>query len=154
MCNRNDSVENADAGATATENPSRNLQIGVWAGDDGNNPDLDVKWGPNTFGSDLLYHTQTERKAFAAYTQAVWEINDQFALTMGLRYARTSCLLKKILFRYTESDLGGIDCVWGGAFGISVANGGFVQTAEAAAAGNPFGLELNEFGQPTPTPSR
>ena len=31
-CNRNDSVENADAGATAAENPSRNLQIGVWAG--------------------------------------------------------------------------------------------------------------------------
>ena len=150
-CNRNDSVENADAGATATENPSRNLQIGVWAGDDGSNPDLDVQWGPNTLGSDLLYHTQTKREAFAAYTQAVWEINEQFALTMGLRYAEDELVAEENLFRYTESDLGGLIAFWGGAFGISLANGGFVQTAEAAAAGNPFGLELNEFGQPTPT---
>ena len=151
-CNRNDSVENADAGATALEDPSRNLQVGLWAGDDGSNPDLDVQWGPNTLGSDLLYHTQTKREAFAAYTQAVWDISDKFALTMGLRYAEDELIAEENLFRYTESDLGGLIAFWGGAFGISVANGGFVQTDEAAAAGNPFGLVLNEYGQPTPTP--
>ena len=151
-CNRNDSVENADAGATATENPSRNLQIGAWAGDDGSNPDLDVKWGPNTLGSDLLYHTQTKREAFAAYTQAVWDISDKFALTMGLRYAEDELIAEENLFRYTESDLGGLIAFWGGTFGISLANGGFVQSAEAAEAGSPFGLVLNEYGQPSPTP--
>ena len=48
---------------------SRCLQPSVvsMAGDPGTDPDLDVKWGPNTLGSDLLYHTQTKRKAFAAY---------------------------------------------------------------------------------------
>ena len=110
----------------------------MWAGDDSGNPDLDVKWGPNTLGSDLLYHTQTEREAFAAYTQAVWEINDQFALTMGLRYAKDELTAEENLFRYTESDLGGLIAFWGGAFGISLSNGCFVQTAEAAAAGNPL----------------
>ena len=131
-CNRNDSVENADAGATATENPSRNLQIGLWTGDNGTNPDLDVKWGPNTLGSDLLYHTQTQREAFAAYTQAVWQINDQFALTMGLRYAEDTLVAEENLFRYTESNLSGLINFWGGPAGISLANGGFVLDANGA----------------------
>ena len=71
---------------------------------------------------------------------------------MGLRYAEDELIAEENLFRYTESDLGGLIAFWGGAFGISVANGGFVQSAEAAEAGNPFGLVLNEYGQPTPTP--
>ncbi len=150
-CNRNDSVANADAGATALENPSRNLMIGLWTGDDGTNPDLDVQWGPNTVGSDLLYGTQTDRKAFAAYTQGVWQINDEFALTVGLRYAKDELVAEENLWRYTESDLGGLIAFWGGAFGISLANGGFEQSAEAAAAGSPFGLILDQYGQPTPT---
>jgi len=131
-CNRNDSVENADAGATATENPSRNLQIGLWTGDNGTNPDMDVKWGPNTLGSDLLYHTQTQREAFAAYTQAVWQINDQFALTMGLRYAEDTLVAEENLFRYTESNLSGLINFWGGPAGISLANGGFELDANGA----------------------
>ena len=150
-CNSNDSVANADAGATATENPSRNLMIGLWTGDDGTNPDLDVQWGPNSVGSDLLYHTQTNRKAFAAYTQGVWQVNDKVAVTAGIRYAKDELVAEENLWRYTESDLGGLIGFWGGAFGISLANGGFEQTAEAAAAGRPFGLVLDEYGQPTPT---
>jgi len=150
-CNRNDSVANADAGATALENPSRNLIIGLWTGDDGTNPDLDVQWGPNTVGSDLLYHTTTERKAFAAYTQGVWQVNDKIAVTAGIRYAKDELVAEENLWRYTESDLGGLIAFWGGAFGISVANGGFEQSAEAAAAGSPFGLILDQYGQPTPT---
>ena len=139
-CNSNDSVANADAGATATENPSRNLMIGLWTGDDGTNPDLDVQWGPNSVGSDLLYHTQTNRKAFAAYTQGVWQVNDKVAVTAGIRYAKDELVAEENLWRYTESDLGGLIGFWGGAFGISLANGGFEQTAEAAAAGSPFRL--------------
>ena len=150
-CNPNDSVENADAGATATENPSRNLVIGLWNGDDGTNPDKDVRWGPNSIGSDLLYHTRTERKAFAAYTQGVWQVSEKVAVTAGLRYAKDELVAQENLFRYTESDLSGLIGFWGGAFGISLANGGFEQSAEAAAAGSPFGLILDQYGQPTPT---
>ena len=150
-CNPNDSVANADAGATATENPSRNLVIGLWNGDDGTNPDKDVRWGPNSIGSDLLYHTRTERKAFAAYTQGVWQVSEKVAITAGVRYAKDELVAQENLFRYTESDLGGLIGFWGGAFGISLANGGFEQSAEAAAAGSPFGLILDQYGQPTPT---
>ena len=150
-CNPNDSVANADAGATATENPSRNLVIGLWNGDDGSNPDKDVRWGPNSIGSDLLYHTRTEREAFAAYTQGVWQVSEKVAVTAGIRYAKDELVAQENLFRYTESDLGGLIAFWGGAFGISLANGGFEQSAEAAAAGAPFGLILDQFGQPTPT---
>ena len=67
-CNSNDSVANA---MPVQRNGKSKLEICDWSvdGDDGTNPDLDVQWGPNTVGSDLLYHTQTSRKAFAAYTQ-------------------------------------------------------------------------------------
>ena len=34
-------------------------------------------------------------EAFAAYTQAVWDISDKFALTMGLRYAEDELIGKK-----------------------------------------------------------
>ena len=77
-CNRNDGLSDPDA---------FNIQLSNWYGDDGTNPNLDVQWGPNTRGSDLLYHTQTVREAFAVYTQGVWQINDKFALTAGIRYA-------------------------------------------------------------------
>ena len=64
---------------------------------------LDVQNGPNTRGSDLLYHTQTvKREAFAAYTQAVWDINDKFTLTAGIRYAYDEITAEENLFRYTE----------------------------------------------------
>ena len=48
-----------------------NLYVSQWYGDDGTNRELDVIHGPRTVGSDLLYATQTQRNAFAAYT--VWD---------------------------------------------------------------------------------
>jgi hypothetical protein len=58
----------------ASQNPSpnqnNNLHIGAWWGDNGTNGDLDVAHGPNTLGSDLLYHTQTERDASVCERQA------------------------------------------------------------------------------------
>ncbi len=109
-CQRNGSVGVTDP---ALENPSRNLLSAVWLGDNGTNPDLDVQWGPNTLGSDVLYHTQTQREAFAAYSQGVWQINDQFALTVGLRYASDKVLAEENLFRYAESDISGLNSVLG-----------------------------------------
>ena len=116
-CQRNGSIGVTDP---ALENPSRNLLSAVWLGDNGTNPDLDVQWGPNTLGSDVLYHTQTEREAFAAYSQGVWQINDQFALTVGLRYASDKVLAEENLFRYTESVISGLIPFWGGVFPFSL----------------------------------
>jgi len=102
-CQRNYAVTASNAVLALTAGGrSDNLQITPWYGDDGTNPDLDVQNGPNTRGSDLLYHTQTIREAFAAYTQAVWDINDKFTLTVGIRYAEDDVTAEENLFRYTE----------------------------------------------------
>ncbi|MDA1370044.1 MAG: TonB-dependent receptor [Proteobacteria bacterium] len=122
----------------AVQNPTRannNLYISSWQGDNGTLSDLDVSHGPNTVATDLLYHTQTKREAYAAYTQAVWDINDVFTLTMGIRYASDEVTAEENLFRYTE---GGGAAFAGGAFGLSLAtynkiNGGLV--ADTAAPG-------------------
>ncbi|MFZ8973795.1 MAG: TonB-dependent receptor domain-containing protein, partial [Pseudomonadales bacterium] len=147
-CQRNGSIGVTDL---ALENASRNLLSAVWLGDNGTNPDLDVQWGPNTLGSDVLYHTQTQREAFAAYTQGVWQINDQFALTVGLRYASDKVLAEENLFRYAESTISGLIPLWGGVFGINAVNGGFVTDPALISESNPLGHVFDEYGQPTPT---
>ncbi len=81
-----------------------NLYLSQWGGDDGTDPNLDVIHGPRTVGSDLLYATQTERKAFAAYTQGVWDFAEDLTLTIGVRYAFDEVDAEENLWRYTESD--------------------------------------------------
>jgi len=133
-CERNYAVDNSNAVLTllAPGQRSDNLQLSPWQGDDGTNPDLDVEHGPNTRASDLLYHTQTKRDAFAAYTQGVWDINDMFTLTVGLRYAKDEITAEENLWRYTESDLSGAIAFAGGVIGINKANGGYLTDAAGA----------------------
>ena len=69
--------------------------VGSWLGDPGG---TQINHGPSTPGSDLLYATKTERKAFAAYTQWAWDINEDFTLTTGPGYA--SGEYDPNLFRY------------------------------------------------------
>ena len=124
-----------------------NLQLSPWLGDPGTHPDLDVQWGPNTLGSDLLYHTQTQREAFAAYSQGVWQINDKFALTMGLRYARDELIAEENLWRYSET--GGdsfIPAIFGSLAVMNMANGGFETDASLVSDANPFGVIFDELG--------
>ena len=138
----------------ASDNPApadnNNLHIGVWGGDDGTNPDLDVQHGINSQGSDLLYHTQTVRKAFAAYTQGVWDINDVFTLTVGIRYAEDEIDAEENLFRYAE-----VAPAFLPAFGLTLADynrangalvsdgaGGEVGTARAVNGGFPVALSV------------
>jgi outer membrane receptor protein involved in Fe transport len=107
---------------------NNNLHIAQWYGDDGTNPDLNVTHGIVSQGSDLLYHTQTEKKAFSAYTQGVWDINDKFTLTLGVRYAEDEITAEENLFRYSEVAGGFLDS---GALGLDLAvynllNGGIV----------------------------
>ena len=74
--------------------------VGSWLGDPGG---TQINHGPSTPGSDLLYATKTERKACAVYTQWAWDINEDFTLTTGLRYASDEVTAEENLFRYTES---------------------------------------------------
>ena len=117
----------------ASNNPrpseNNNLHLGVWGGDDGTNPDLDVAHGINSVGSDLLYHTQTDRKAFAAYTQGVWDINESFTLTVGIRYAEDEVDAEENLFRYDEIAPGFLPAFGLSIFSYNQINGGVVPDA-------------------------
>ncbi len=121
-CERNFAVENSPAINGVANN---NLQLSIWGGDDGSNDDLNVHHGPRTSATDLLYHTRTERKAFAAYTQGVWDISEAFTLTAGIRYAEDELKAEENLFRYTQALLAAVPIST-----INLANGGLVANAD------------------------
>ena len=127
-CERNYAVDNTaeDLGTGFVPGATRNdnLQVSNWMGDDGNNDALNVIHGPNTVGTDLLYATKTERDAFAFYTQGVWDINEAFTLTLGIRYAEDEVTAEENLFRYTESLLGAVPPSFVST--INLATGGIV----------------------------
>ena len=125
-CERNFAIANPAASGVA----NNNLYISSWHGDDGSLPDLNVSHGPATLGSDLLYHTQTKRDAFAAYTQGVWDINHIFTLTFGIRYASDKVVAEENLFRYTEAGPG-FFAFTGGVVGYNLLNGGLVADTTA-----------------------
>ena len=50
-----------------------------------------------------MYHTTTKRDAFAAYTQGVWNMSEDFTLTAGIRYATDEIFGEENLWRYTEA---------------------------------------------------
>lgn len=152
-CQRNFAVENTnEALEAAGEGRNDNLQTSAWMGDDGSDPRLDVINGPDTAASDLLYATKTERDAFAAYTQAVWDINSRFTLTLGLRYAEDEVKAEENLFRYSETgaEPGGFLALYGGLAAVNLVNGGLVQDADgnfvatpkATNGGIPFALSV------------
>jgi len=63
-----------------------------------------VEHGPDTNGTERLVSSQTKRDAFAAYTQGVWDINEKFTLTAGIRYASDKIYGEEVLARYAESN--------------------------------------------------
>ncbi len=132
-------------------NGGNNLQTSAWYGDDGSNPDLNVKNGPATIATDLLYATQTQREAFAAYTQGVWTINDTFALTLGIRYAEDQVIAEENLFRYSETGGDSFLALYGGLAVVNRINGGLVDdgngnlivpTEKVTNGGIPFALSV------------
>jgi outer membrane receptor protein involved in Fe transport len=129
-------------GAGAVRN--NNLYLSQWYGDDGTNSELDVINGINSIGSDLLYATQTQREAFAAYTQAVWDFADNLTLTVGVRYAWDEVLAEENLYRYSETGGDGFVGLYGGLVGLNSVNGGFELDANGDVA-------LDEWGQPIGT---
>ena len=127
----------------AARNPApaqnNNLHIGVWGGDNNQNQDLNVSHGIQSLGSDLLYHTQTQREAFAMYTQGVWDINEKFTLTLGGRYAEDELYGEENLFRYTELAPGFLPAFGINLFTYNLLNGGVV--ADPTAPGGFRGTE-------------
>ncbi|NOX50014.1 MAG: TonB-dependent receptor [Gammaproteobacteria bacterium] len=130
----------SDNPAPATNN---NLHIGLWRGDNGTNADLNVSHGINSLGSDLLYHTQTKRDAFAAYTQGVWDINEDFTLTFGVRYAVDEVYAEENLFRYSEVAPGVLGLFGLTLFDYNLANGGLVVDATAPGGYRGTALAVN-----------
>lgn len=100
------------------------VRTSAWLGDDGSSRQLDVIHGPRTVGTDLLYTTITEREAFAAYTQGVWDINQLFTLTLGIRYGEDKLDAEENLFYYEETSA--VNALYGGLWAINAVNGGLV----------------------------
>lgn len=75
--------------------------FGVWNGDKGDR----IQHGPSTIGTNLEYQTRSERYAYAAYGQAVYDFNEHFALTVGLRWARDSLSGAEDVFYYNEESI-------------------------------------------------
>jgi outer membrane receptor protein involved in Fe transport len=150
-CARNFAVENPNS-EILPDNRNDNLVTGLWQGDQGTDPDLDVDHGPNTLGSDLLYATKTERDAFAFYTQGVWDIDADFSLTLGVRYAEDEVKAEENLYRYSETGgaPGDFLDLYGGLAVVNLVNGGLIDngdgtfsaTRKATNGGVPFGLSV------------
>ncbi|MBM4206312.1 MAG: TonB-dependent receptor [Gammaproteobacteria bacterium] len=75
--------------------------FGSWKGDKGDR----IQHGPSTIGTNLEYQTRSERYAYAAYGQAVYDFNEHFALTVGLRWARDSLSGAEDVFYYNEESI-------------------------------------------------
>lgn len=77
--------------------------FGQWTGDTGG---TNVAHGPDTAATSSEYQTRSEREAFAAYTQGVYTFNEQFALTLGVRWSRDQLDGEENYFSYTEATRG------------------------------------------------
>lgn len=95
-------VNSAKSAAQAAGAPEGAFTIvtGPWLGDASLGS---IPHGIVTLGSDLHSTNKTEREAFAAYTQGVWDIDEAFTLTVGVRYAYDDVQGEENLARYTES---------------------------------------------------
>ncbi len=158
-CNRNAGPFTPPVAGQTAPNITNNLKTSAWYGDNGTNPLLNVKHGPNTPASDLLYATSTTRKAYAAYTQGVWDINNAFTLTLGARYAVDDVAAEENVWRYSETGAfantttttPGFLALYGGLQAVNIVNGGLtrdgagnwlVPTEKATNQGIPFALSV------------
>ena len=85
----------------AAQNQLDYFCFGEWLGDEGDN----IPHGPTTIATDLEYQTGTERDATAVFVQGVYDLNEQFALTLGLRWARDELTGSEAIFYYAEDSI-------------------------------------------------
>ncbi len=107
--------------------------FGQWEGDDGDR----INSGPQTAGTNLEYETRTERYAYAAFGQATYTFNEQWALTLGLRWARDQLHGEENVFYYSEADI--IPLGFDGATGTQCAAGSATCTSSLAAVNQALG---------------
>ena len=94
-----------------------NIVTGPWLG--GADYLGNIQNGPAVGASDITSTNKTSREAYAAYTQGVWDINEKFTLTFGLRYAEDDVKGEELLGRYSES-MGVLDAF--GQSNVALAN--------------------------------
>ncbi len=126
-------VRSAEAASVAANSPSGFFTIvtGPWLGDATLGS---IPHGPVTTGSDFHGTNKTEREAFAAYTQGVWDINSDFTLTFGMRYAYDDIKGEESLAQYAES----VDVLT--AVGLDLATANILRGAINPATLQPTGL--------------
>lgn len=93
------SAQSAARAANAPEGTFTTV-TGPWLGDASLGT---IPHGINSLGSDTHSTNKTEREAFAAYTQGVWDLNELFTLTVGLRYAYDDVVGSENLAQYAET---------------------------------------------------
>ena len=87
--------------------------FGSWKGDQQSH----VAHQEDVAATDLQYQTRSERNSYSAYTQGKYNFNEQFALTLGLRWARDNLDGEENLFFYDENTI--IPLGFGAAGGAS-----------------------------------
>lgn len=106
------------------------LAVGIWDGQDLGN----LSHGPDTPNSESISYNKTERKAYAAYTQGVWDINETFTLTAGIRWAQDKTKGEEGYSQFTHT-MGVLD-----AFGMSLGVANILRGAINPATLQPTGL--------------
>ena len=129
--------------------PTSSYCFGPWVG---NNLKQLAHQKLATSGSDLQYQTRSNRKTYAAYTQGVYTFNPQWALTLGLRWARDTLHGEETLAYYNEDNIiplgfspaGGTSSLAAvnQALGWLGANGQILNEDRLLVAGMPAGLSL------------
>ena len=62
-----------------------------------------VDHGPVSDGTTFIWDTENRTKAWAVYLQGEWQMNELFALTLGIRYAEDDKEAEENLYLYQES---------------------------------------------------
>ncbi len=94
-------------------------------------------WQGDTRG-DWYHHTNKNRnEATAVYTQGTWEINEQFALVLGLRYAEDKKTVREIRGGYFEISTEGVFVDAAYAFAPGYNSSGIITPSMANAFGFP-----------------
>ncbi|MYE82187.1 MAG: TonB-dependent receptor [Gammaproteobacteria bacterium] len=70
-----------------------------------------VDRGPASNGTTFIWDTENRTEAWAVYLQGEWQINDLFALTLGVRYAEDDKEAEESLFLYNEAPGALANCV-------------------------------------------
>ncbi len=70
-----------------------------------------VDRGPASNGTTFIWDTENRTEAWAVYLQGEWQMNEYFALTLGVRYAEDDKEAEESLFLYNESPSALTTCV-------------------------------------------